>query len=108
VEKDLSNTIGIVSKRDLLLFMIRNFSMSFLHDKLLERSIIKISLGKSGDEIFQMNYNSHLREIFQHMSTKKLSCVPIIDENRVYLGMVQKWHVYYIFKNLSFHYVNLN
>lgn len=49
VEKDLSNVVAVVSKRDFLLFMIRNFAMSEHSDKILQKPILEVEIGVSGD-----------------------------------------------------------
>ena len=106
IEKNMSNIVSVVSKKDFLLFMIRNFTMNFIDDKLLDMPILKVSIGVSGDNIFQMRDSCHLREIFQYMLNKKLSCVPIMDNEGKCVWILQKYQVYLIFENLAFEFVS--
>lgn len=54
VDKDLSNVVAVISKKDILLYMIRNCPIDSKRSKFVGKPIIEIDIGVYGDAIFQM------------------------------------------------------
>lgn len=106
VDKDISNVVGVVSKMDFLMFMIKKYLTNEETEEFLQKPILGLNIGVSKDEIDKMSWDVNLRQVFKHMSDSKISCVPIVDEQSRYQGVIQKWHILHIFKKAVFNYLN--
>lgn len=62
-EKDIHSIVGILSKKDFLLFMIRNFTSDEVSSKLLNHSVFELSIGTSTNGIFFLRPDNTLREV---------------------------------------------
>lgn len=108
VEKDLSQVVGIVSKLDFLIYVIKGFISTEEVDQFLQRPILQLQIGTSGADIQTMSQDILLRNILTEVSSNKYSCVPVVDQEGKLIGVIQKWHILHVFKSLSFLYVRAN
>lgn len=102
---DISSTVGIISKKDILVFMIKNFTTDAHIDVLLDEKIQNIDIGTKGADVMTVNKHETLRRVLQEMLRHKLSCVPIIDDQRKFYGVINKHHIELLFKECCLHFV---
>lgn len=105
VDHALPTVVGIVNKMDFLMFVIKNYYSNSHTEDFLNKPIREMNIGQSGAGIYTMQWGTKLRDIFAEISQQKLSCVPVINENHRFVGVIQKWHVLHIFRNIGFAYV---
>lgn len=101
----LSTTIGTVSKRDILVYVIKNFTTDARVDVILDERLENLAIGTTGTGVVCANKHESLRRVFQDICKFKYSCIPIVDENRVFQGAINKSHVELIFRDSCFHLV---
>ena len=107
-EKDsIESTVGVISKKDILVFMIKNFTTDSKIDMLLNEQISKLELGTVGGSVVCCSKNDTLRRVLQEMARLKVSCMPITDEKRVYQGAIVKGHVELLLREASFYLVDM-
>lgn len=99
------STIGVINKRDILVYVIKNFTTDSKIDLLLDEKMENLSLGTVGSGVVCAHQNDSLRRVFQEINKNQFSCIPIIDENRVYQGAVNKSHIDFLFKECCLHLV---
>jgi predicted transcriptional regulator len=105
-EKDsLATTVGVISKKDILVYMIKNFTTDTKIDVLLNEKVGKLEIGTLGNKVVCCSKNETLRRVLQEMARLKVSCIPITDENKIYQGAIVKGHVEMILREASLHLV---
>ena len=103
---DISSTAGVLSKRDILVYMIKNFTTDSQIDMLLDEQICHLQIGTLGAVVFSVSKHETLRRVFSEMLRLKLACVPVVDEQRKYYGVINKHHVELLFRECCLHFVS--
>ena len=101
----LSTTIGVVSKKDILVFMIKNFTTDSKIDVLLDEQIGNLEIGTQGNKVVWAGKQETLRKILQELNRLKVSCIPIVDEHLVYQGAITKGHIDILLRECCLEYV---
>lgn len=103
--ESLCSTIGVITKRDILMYVIKNFTSDSKVDLLLDEPLQKQTLGTTGSAVVCAQKSDTLRRVFQEIYKNKFSCIPIIDEQRVYQGAINKSHIDFILRESCLHLV---
>ena len=99
------STIGVISKREILVYVIKNFTTDSKIDLLLDEKMERLSIGTTGNSVVCAHKNDSLRRVLQEINKNQFGCVPVIDENRLYLGAINKSHIDFIFRECCLHLV---
>ena len=102
---DTSSTAGVLTKRDILVYMIKNFTTDSQIDVLLDEQISHLQIGTLGADVFAVSKHETLRRVFAEMLRLKLACVPVVDEQRKFSGVINKHHVELLFRECCLHFV---
>ena len=107
-KESIASTVGVISKKDILVFMVKNFTTDTKIDELLNEKIGLLDIGTTGNKVVCCSKNDSLRKVLQEMARLKVSCIPIVDEQKVYQGAVIKGHVEMLLREASLHFVDLS
>ena len=98
--------IGVISKKDILVYMIKNFTVDSNIDVLLDEKMKNIDLGTTGKKVTIAKKDETLRRVFQDISKGRLSCIPIADDHGIYQGSVSKLHIELLMQDCSLYRVS--
>lgn len=102
---NLSTTVGVISKRDILLYVIKNFTTDTRVDVILDERLDNLNIGTTGTTLVCAKKDHTLRNVLAEIRKHKYSCIPVVDENQVFLGAINKAHVSLIFRDSCYHMV---
>ena len=102
---NVSTTVGVVSKKDMLVFMIKNFTTDSKIDVLLDEKIGNLDIGTQGNKVVYAGKHETLRKILQEINRLKVSCIPIVDDQLLYLGAITKGHIEVLLRECCLEYV---
>lgn len=102
---NLSTTVGVISKRDILVFVIKNFATDSKVDALLDEKLGQLTLGTTGHSVVCARKDDTLRRVLSDIKKHKYSCIPVVDDNQTYIGAINKSHVDLIFRDSCYHLV---
>lgn len=101
-----STTIGVISKRDILLYVIKNFTTDTKVDVILDERLENLHIGTTGQAVVCAKKDETLRRVLSDIRKYKYSCIPVVDDNHVFLGAINKSHVNLIFRDSCYHLVS--
>jgi hypothetical protein len=64
-EKDIHSIVGILGKKEFLLFMIRNFTSDEVSGKILNHSIFDLSIGTVQNDMVTKKVTDTLRDVLK-------------------------------------------
>lgn len=106
--ESVASTIGVVSKRDILVFMIKNFTTDKKIDVILDEKIGNLQIGTRGKDVVCLKKEEPLRQVFELMKQRCLPCIPVVDDDGVYQGTVTKDHIELLLRESKLHFVDPN
>ncbi|EGR31361.1 zinc finger lsd1 subclass family protein, putative, partial [Ichthyophthirius multifiliis] len=107
IDNESQLVVGILTYKDILLFLVRNLTQDFNNDSYNNSYDLQIqSISKqvnSNQHVLSFNYNDSTYNCFDTMMNKwKISSVPITGENNVYKGLIHRRDIVFIWKNQDF------
>lgn len=90
------NFQGSITFREILLFIIRNYQdTQFQYFQMPIEHTIERGLGSKKD-LKIVESHKRVYFTFELMIKKNISSIPIVDENKQFLGIIKKFDIYYI------------
>ncbi|EGR27873.1 rab2 gtpase, putative [Ichthyophthirius multifiliis] len=108
IDDESQLVIGILTYKDILLYLIRNLTQDFNTDSLDSNQYdipisFVLSQIKIQQNILTCNSNDIVYNCFDLMMNKwKISSVPIVDNNKTYIGLIHRRDIIFIWKTQNF------
>ncbi|KAL4448650.1 hypothetical protein ABPG74_012739 [Tetrahymena malaccensis] len=106
IDQESQLVVGILTYKDILLFLIRNLTQDFQGDEKDDQYDIPISYAMDQlciQEVLSCNHLDTTYNAFDVMMNKwKVSSVPIVGENNAYMGLIHRRDIVFIWKTQNF------
>ena len=98
---------GILTKRDFLLFLLRSYKAHTPDKNILNLSVEEIDPGLiiHADKIKTIQNDIKLLDAIAMLKSDQISFLPVVDDEKLYIGFINKLVVFYVFRYKLYSYL---